>query len=775
MDMPAILKIHPRKGRTFKLVIPPPKSQQIIQKSEPVVSDAESAKQAADSSPAVSPPKVDFATNLFDMLSMDGPSENGSEAASADDNAWAGFQSAAEGSSADKTVSTKPDDNNTQPTSGIEDLFKDSTSLTPFTVLEKPKKDVKNDIMSLFDKSNVVSPFSVHQQQLAMLAQQQSLLMAAAAKSAGVVSPATKQPTSSPLNCFTEPEDNSTNHIPGIPFTPLEPFDNSVSMVDEVISGTDDDAEDPTKSVVFSQLIEIERERRERETTDRSSSSSPPTNFLFRTCFHSLCASSITMNEKANVSKELNAKHRKILEGLLKLPENRECADCKSKGPRWASVNLGIFVCMQCSGIHRSLGVHISKVRSATLDTWLPEQVAFIQSMGNEKANCYWEAELPPNYDRVGIENFIRAKYEEKRWVAKDSKPKSPSRSLEEKASVQWQRPGDRSGNGYASNSENSSEERKNFQASTRETVPATRISIPVPPKGPESVIPPPKSQQIIQKSEPVVSYAESAKQAADSSPAVSPPKVHFATDLFDMLSMDGPSENGSEAASADDNAWAGFQSAAEGSTANKTVSTKPDDNNTQSTSGIEDLFKDSPSLAPSAVSEKPKKDVKNDIMSLFDKSNVVSPFSVHQQQLAMLAQQQSLLMAAAAKSAGVVPQFAGNAQLPGPNGTNLPTQNWPNVGCQFPGLMMPAAGNVELQKYMQQIGNMEQTCPVGSSVPFPTSSTCTMGQNPSTNGVTPAGTSRTPSASPIPSATPTQTAKDYDFSSLTQGMFSKS
>ncbi|CAL5341903.1 unnamed protein product [Camellia sinensis] len=157
-----------------------------------------------------------------------------------------------------------------------------------------------------------------------------------------------------------------------------------------------------------------------------------------------------------------------ILEGLLKLPENRECADWKSKGPRWASVNLGIFVCMQCSGIHRSLGVHISKNQSATLDTWLPEQVAFIQSMANEKANTYWEAELPPNYDRVGIENFIYGK------------PKSPSRSLEEKASVQWQRPGDRSGNGYASISENSSEERKNFQASTGETVPATR-------KGPES------------------------------------------------------------------------------------------------------------------------------------------------------------------------------------------------------------------------------------------------------------------------------------------------
>ncbi|KAJ9671742.1 hypothetical protein PVL29_025448 [Vitis rotundifolia] len=477
------------------------------------------------------------------------------------------------------------------------------------------------------------------------------------------------------------------------------------------------------------------------------------------------------MNEKANVTKELNARHRKILEGLLKLPENRECADCKSKGPRWASVNLGIFICMQCSGIHRSLGVHISKVRSATLDTWLPEQVAFIQSMGNEKANSYWEAELPPNYDRVGIENFIRAKYEDKRWTPKDGKPRSPSQGREEKASAHWHRPGDRGGSGNTSNSENSFEEKKNVQApSIKDNGPATRISLPVPPKGPEPVAPIPKPHQVTQKPEPSVPQAESAKQAADSTPVVPPPKVDYATDLFNMLSMDDPTENGSEAASADDNAWAGFQSAEQTSTAEKTAPAKPIEGNTQSTSGIEDLFKDSPSIMP-AASDKPQKDVKNDIMSLFEKSNMVSPFSLHQQQLAMLAQQQSLLMAAAAKSTGVAPKFSINAQQHSSNGTNLPTQNWSNMGYQIPGMMMQAAGNNDMQKFMQT-ANMGPTHPAGNSVPFATSSMYTMGQVAPTNGVATTSVSRPPSASPV--TPPAQPGKEYDFSSLTQGMFSK-
>ena len=69
-----------------------------------------------------------------------------------------------------------------------------------------------------------------------------------------------------------------------------------------------------------------------------------------------------------------------------------------------------------------------------------------------------------------------------------------------------------------------------------------------------------------------------------------------------------------------------------------------------------------------------------------------------------MLAQQQYLLMAAAAKSGGL-PKFAGNGQQQQVSGgTNLSNQNWANVGYQFPGMQMPAPGKDELEKYLQQV-----------------------------------------------------------------------
>ncbi|NWR57225.1 SMAP2 protein, partial [Bucorvus abyssinicus] len=126
-------------------------------------------------------------------------------------------------------------------------------------------------------------------------------------------------------------------------------------------------------------------------------------------------------------------RYQAVLASLLVEEENKYCADCQAKGPRWASWNIGVFICIRCAGIHRNLGVHISRVKSVNLDQWTQEQIQCMQEMGNGKANRLYEAYLPENFRRPqtdqhpfflccwgnteAVESFIRDKYEKKKYM----------------------------------------------------------------------------------------------------------------------------------------------------------------------------------------------------------------------------------------------------------------------------------------------------------------------------------------------------------------------
>ncbi|XP_038834971.1 stromal membrane-associated protein 1-like [Salvelinus namaycush] len=132
----------------------------------------------------------------------------------------------------------------------------------------------------------------------------------------------------------------------------------------------------------------------------------------------------MTTRSEREKALKLNEQHQAILSKMLREDDNKYCADCEAKGPRWASWNLGVFICIRCAGIHRNLGVHISRVKSVNLDQWTAAQIQSIVDMGNSKSRQLYEANLPDTYRRPqtdqAVEFFIRDKYEKKKYYSKN-------------------------------------------------------------------------------------------------------------------------------------------------------------------------------------------------------------------------------------------------------------------------------------------------------------------------------------------------------------------
>ncbi|XP_015727149.1 arf-GAP with coiled-coil, ANK repeat and PH domain-containing protein 2 isoform X4 [Coturnix japonica] len=131
--------------------------------------------------------------------------------------------------------------------------------------------------------------------------------------------------------------------------------------------------------------------------------------------------------ESGSETKEKLLKGESALQRVQCIPGNAACCDCGLADPRWASINLGITLCIECSGIHRSLGVHFSKVRSLTLDSWEPELLKLMCELGNDVINRIYEAKLEkvgvkkpqPGSQRQEKEAYIKAKYVERKFVEK--------------------------------------------------------------------------------------------------------------------------------------------------------------------------------------------------------------------------------------------------------------------------------------------------------------------------------------------------------------------